>query len=238
MDNDLITGLTRQVKDEVVENYLTERRIVGLQIEEIEQMAGEMRLRAERAGRRLSRLSFLMVHGEMRERLSRMLRIQENSFWSECMKREFSKGVRFIRVKALTDKGKFKKLVQESYCRLYRRMEKYRAAYEELVAECEAVNINIRAFQKNFDVLTLLAFLRSLDTQELERKHFLGENFTPEELGSLDQKLYIKPIAFESLEVPPPLELSPPERMELPLSELAAEIYRKHERNVKYLMTH
>ena len=43
-------------------------------------------------------------------------------------------------------------------------MERYREAYEDLQAECRAVNLNIATFRKNFDLLTLLQFLRGLDT--------------------------------------------------------------------------
>jgi len=32
MDEDLVSCLTRQVIEDVIENYLTERRLVGLQI--------------------------------------------------------------------------------------------------------------------------------------------------------------------------------------------------------------
>lgn len=238
MHEDLITSLTRQVKEEVIENYLTERRLVGLQLEEFEQKTAETLLRAERTGKRLSRMAFLVVHPEMQAKLSSLLHILPDSFWDECMKREFARGVRFIRVMALTDKSKYRKLLVEAYCRLYQWMEKYRKAYEELLSECKAVNLNISAFQKNFDVLTLLAFLRNLDTMELERKHFLGENFTADELSSLDQKLYIKQINFEGLNVPAPLDLPKMERLEPALADLAAEVYRRHQRNVRGLMLH
>ena len=38
-EDDLLTCLTRQVKEDVIENYLTERRLVELQIEELESTA-------------------------------------------------------------------------------------------------------------------------------------------------------------------------------------------------------
>jgi hypothetical protein len=238
MHEDLITGLTRQVKEEVIENYLTERHLVGLQLEEFEQKTAETLLRAEKTGKRLSRMAFLVVHPEMQTKLSSLLHIQPDSFWGECMKKEFARGVRIIRVKALTDKSKYRKLLVEAYCRLCQWMEKYRKAYEELLSECRAVNLNINAFQKNFDVLALLAFLRNLDTMELERKHFLGDNFTADELSSIDQKLYIKQINFESLQMPAPLDLPKAERIEPALADLAAEVYRRHQQNIKGLMLH
>lgn len=40
MDQDLIASLTCQVKEDLIQNYLTERRLVGLQIEEVENSSG------------------------------------------------------------------------------------------------------------------------------------------------------------------------------------------------------
>jgi hypothetical protein len=236
MDEDLISSLTRQIREDIIQNYLTERRLIRLQIEDVEKQAAVIRARAYRTGRRLNRLVHLMVHQEMLEKLLSLLKVPQPSFWNDCSQKEFSRGVRFIRVRALTDKAKFRKLVIESYSRLYRWMERYREAYEELSGQCRAVNNNIKHFQQNFDVLTLLSFLRSLDTAALERKQFLGENFTAEEMASVDLKLYIGPIQFKDLEVPVPLSLPKPEAVEFPVTVLAHEVYRKYQKYVQHLL--
>jgi len=236
MEDDLIYSLTRQVKEEVIENYLSERRIVGLQIEEIEARTEDARFQALKTGRRLSRMAYLMIHPGMLGRLTDLLHIPPSSFWNDCLEKKFSHGIRVIRVKALTDKGKFRKLLLEAYSRLYHWMEKYRKTHEDLSAECRAVNININKFQKNFDLLTILNFLKSLDQATLERKHYLGENFTAEELTSIDQKLYLRPINFEKLGIPVPLTLPKPERVEEALSNLAHDIYQKYHRDIKGFM--
>lgn len=236
MQEDLIGSLTRQVREEVIQNYLTERRLVRLQIEEIENSAKQMKLRAVKVGRRLNRLMHLMIQAEMKKRLIAILQIPQPSFWSECTEKKLSRHIRFIRVSALTDKRKFRKLVLESYHRLYERTAIYEKGYESLRLDCEAVNLNIRSFQTNFDLLSILSFLRGLDTQTLERKQFLGENFTPEELASVDQKLYIKPISFQALNVPAPMPLRAPGSLEKTLIDLSDEVYRKSEEQVKKLM--
>jgi hypothetical protein len=236
MDDELISSLTRQIREDVIQNYLTERRLIRLQMEDIANQAEAMRSRAHRTGRRLNRLAHLMIHPEMVSKLYTLLTVPQSSFWSECSREEFSRGVRFIRVRALTDRGKFKKLVSEAYHRLYRRMERYRETYEELNGQCRAVNSNIKHFQQNFDVLSMLSFLKSLDTGSVERKHFLGENFTPEELASVDQTLYIRTINFEDLQVPAPLPLPDPETVAFPMGELANEVYRKYQEHVQRLL--
>lgn len=236
MEDDLISSLTRQVKEEVIENYLTERCIVGFQIEDVQKQGEEAALLATKAGRRLSRMAYLMVSPGMQQRLMHLLHIPEGSFWASCVQGKFARDTRFIRVRALTDKGKFKKLVLEANLRLYQWMSRYAKRYEDLTAECRAVNLNIDKFQKNYDLLSILSFLKNLDSSALERKQFLGENFTAEELASVDQKLYLHHVAVEKLNIPVPLALPSREAVEDALNELAGEIYRIHQGQVKQIM--
>jgi hypothetical protein len=236
MEDDLICSLTRQVKEEVIENYLTERCIVGFQMEDVEKRGEEARLLAVKTGRRLSRLAFLMISHDMQQRLMHILHVPEGSFWASCIEGKFSRDTRFIRVRALTDKGRFKKLVLEANARLYQWMDHYRKVHEDLVAECRGVNLNIDKFQKNYDLLTILNFLKNLDTSALERKQFLGENFTAQELASIDQKLYLHHVSIEKLNISPPLTLPKREVVDYSLNELAGEIYRKYEGQVRRIL--
>jgi len=75
MDEDLVSCLTRQVREDVIENYLTERRLVGLQIEEVQNQAAEVRAQAQRTGRCLHRLIQLMIQPEMVKRLFLYLKV-------------------------------------------------------------------------------------------------------------------------------------------------------------------
>ena len=236
IEDDLIGSLTRQVKEEVIENYLTERRLIRLQMEDVENAVKTVKLQAVRVGRRLNRLAHLMIHPDMKHRMLDALQIPQASFWSESAEKKLSRRIRFIRVNAITDRRKFRKLVLESYKRLFAHVGKYQKNHDALREECEAVNLNIRSFQKNFDLLNILNFLRSLDLQTLERKQILGENFNAEELASVDQKLYIKSLSFVGFSIPPPLQLPPPGAVERVLSDLSEEVYRKYEHQVKTLM--
>jgi hypothetical protein len=236
MEDDLISSLTRQVKEDVLENYLTERRLIELQIEDVQERAGQVQELAADTAKRVARLALLAIRAEMHQDLIKLLKIPEPSFWSEQLAEKRSKGVRFIRVTALTTKTRFKKLFLESYRRLYQWMGKYEKAYGELKAECQAANTNIKAFQNNFDLLTIINFLKGLDTAGIEKKHFLGENFTAQEMASVDQKLYIHSISFEKLDVPVPLSLPTPEVAEHSLSEFSSAVYEKYESQARNLI--
>lgn len=236
MQDDLITCLTRQVKEEVLENYLTQRRLIELETEDVEAQAETVRTLAQEVGKRFTRLGYLSVDPEMLERLIALLQIPQNSFWRECLEKPFARGVRFIKVTALTHKGKFRKLFVESYNRLLTWMGKYKDAYQDLELEVRALNINIQAFQSNFDLLTILNFLKSLDVCGLEHKHFLGSNFTAEEIMSVEKKLYIHPMKIERFQLPSPLDLPPTPLIQEDLGKLAEDIFRQHHNQIKRLM--
>lgn len=236
MEDDLISSLTRQVKEEVIENYLRERKLAFLQIESLQWQAGKARACARNAARCLQRLAYLTIHPEMTARLAAALGVPPGSYWSEWLKISLPDELQLIRVQGLTEKARFRKLVREAYERLASWMEKYRKAYEDLEAECGAVNRNLKTFHDSYDLLAILSFLRSLDTLTVEKKLVMGGNFTAEEVGSLDRKLYIRPMSFEELHVPCPLSLPNRERCAKFLANLADDIYRKHSGEVRRIM--
>ncbi len=236
MEDDLIASLTHQVKEEVIENYLTERCIVGLQIEEIQNRAEDLRAKAAQTGLRLSRMAYLMTHPDMTRKLVQILGIPSDSLWIASVDRQFTRNTRYIRVRAFTSKGRFRKLVLEAYERFYSWMKDYRKVYDEFIQDCRAVNSNISRFQKNYDLLTILSFLKSMDTRELERKQYLGENFTADEMASIDQKLYLPPIDVRRFGLPEPLDLPTPDTVESALEDLASEVYRKYESTVRSIL--
>jgi len=236
MEEDLVTSLTRQVKEEVIENYLLERRLIELQVEQLNTLAAQIRRHAWFAGLRLTRLSSLMIKPDMRSRLRELLGLEAGSFWDVCLNVKFKRKVRLIWVMALTRKTKFRRVLLESYSRFYYRMNDYEEQYEELKKECSAVNRNIDSFQRNFDLLAILNFLRNLDMPGIEKKKILGDNFTAKEMAQLDKNLYINPIAVENQDVPAPLDLPGPDSIQGKLSKLADEIYERYGEEVKKIL--
>jgi hypothetical protein len=157
-------------------------------------------------------------------------------FWLACLNMEFKRHVSLIRIRALTPKGKYRKLVLESYTRLHRCMSQYSAQYGDLSDERLAVNTNIDSFHRNFDLLTILNFLRGLDMQGIEKKKILGDNFTAKEITELDKNLYISPISMEKLNAPAPLALPGPGSIREKLAGICDEIYEKYGAEVKKII--
>jgi len=238
MEDDLVTSLTRQVKTEVIENYLFERRLIELQIEHLNTLASQVQQEARFVGFRLARISSLMIDPGLKNRLHKLLGVEAGQFWVSCLNLKYKRRVRLIGVSALTKKAKFRKVLLESNSRLYDRMKHYKSQYEDLAAECSAVNSNIVSFQKNFDLLAMLNFLRNLDTRGIEIKKILGENFTAKEMAELDKNLYIGTVSMGKLEVPAPLDLPEPGSIRGDLCNLAEEVYQRHSEAVKKILGH
>jgi hypothetical protein len=236
MEDDLVTALTRQVKEEVLENYLLERRIIEIQVENLNRQADETRRQAWTVGRILARLSFLMMHTDMRNRLKEILGIGNNYFWTACLDMNFKRHVKLIRIRAVTQKGKFRKLVFESYVRFHYSMTQYKLRYSDLSSERQAVNSNIDSFHRNFDLLTILNFIRSLDMQGIEKKKILGDNFTAKEITELDKNLHISPISMEKLNAPTPLALPGSGSMREELIRLSNEIFQRYGAEVRKIL--
>jgi hypothetical protein len=107
-------------------------------------------------------------------------------------------------------------------------MEEYKQIYENFCQEIKAVNLNIETFHRNFDLLTIIQFLKSMDVIELERKKFLGGNFSPEELTSIDQAMYFKPVRIEKWNPPPPFNLPAHDVIDKKLDQLASDVYARY----------
>lgn len=239
MQEDLISSLTRQVKEEVIENYLLERRILDLQIENLQEQAERTRESAGETGERLACLASLMVRSEMLSGLREFLCLGNGCFWTTCLEEGLPRKAwktRPIPVRAFTRKARFRKLVAQCYRLLFEKMREYGRLYRELGEECQAVNININAFHKNFDLLSILNFLRSLDMPGLEKKRILGENFTAKEMAALDKSLYILPQSLEKFGVPVPIEIPEPRLAEARLDALSGEVYRRCEKEVREIL--
>ena len=236
MEDDLVTCLTRQVKEEVIENYLLERRLIELQIEHLNMQADETRRQAWTVGKTAGKAFFSHDSSGHATPAPGNPWNGGRLFWVACLNVKFTRKVRLIRVRALTQKRKFRKLLLESYSRLHYRMKKYKQQYEDLASERSAVNRNIDSFQKNFDLLSILNFIRNLDMQGIERKKILGDNFTAKEMAELDKNLYIRPVSMEKLNAPAPLDLPEPGSVRGKLTDLAEEIFQRYGEEVKKIL--
>ena len=237
MQDDIAAALTQEVKEEVIENYLYERRLVEGQINYVKELAENVAQMQEKLYNRFARVYDLFPEARFLNEFVRLIEVEATPFMDRFGKvAEYRKVVRFIKVHGFTDRGRFKKLLSESYRRLLAWNDQYKEAYEDLEQECKAVNDNLKKFENDHDLLTILNFLRDMDVEGITRKHFLGDNFTPEEIGSIETSLRFKPIRIEQFKLIPPPSLPKITAIQRQLNALAASVYGQCCDRVKVLI--
>jgi hypothetical protein len=236
MPDDFITSLTYEVKEEILERYFYERRLIELQIPPIYELVQQVQKLERRLTLRFARLYGLLIDDRYVTQFINMIGIKSASFKKGGKPKTSEYKIPSIKLRGLTRKGKFKKLLLEEYDKLYGSAEQYRSAYENLREECKAVNYNMEAFAKNYDLMVIINFLKSMDPELIMKKYFLGSNFTPKEIGTVGEGLAFKKICFEHFQLTEPPELPHPRMVRKPLVALAGNIYTAHADQIRTLL--
>jgi hypothetical protein len=225
------------VKEEVVENYLYERRLIETQINHVDDVAQHVAELEDRLYKCFARIYDLLSVPKYMNRFIKLIGVKAAPFESRFREDgDYRKGLQCIRVRGLTNRAKYKKLFRESYRRLFARNEAYKKAHEDFEEETKAVNRNVKKFENNYDLLTLLNFLKDTDLEFVEKKRWLGDNFTPAEMGSIEASLSFKPIRMEQFKLDPPPNLPEPKSIQKQLNDLAGCVYGQCGERIKTLV--
>jgi hypothetical protein len=237
MQDDLISAMTQEVKAEVVNNYLYERRLIEEQISYVKELADHAAQLQEMLFKRFARMYNLLPKPEFINEFVFLLGLKEAPFNDRIADEpEYRKDVLFIKVRGLTDRSKFKKLLLEAYRRLCNWNNKYLEAYRNLLEECKAVNHNLKKFEDNYDLLSILNFLKGMDLEEITKKHFMGDNFAPEEMASIEKTLRFKPVSIKEFNLIPPPDLPELTDVQKQIASLANSVYDQYGNNMKTLI--
>lgn len=234
MEDDIVVALTHQVKEEIVENYFYARRLVEEQIKYVKALAEQASILQNNLSMRFARIVDLMQEEQFARQFVQLMGLKEATFcgWLD-RDSKYRNGVKLIKARGFTERSRFKKLLTESYRRLVTWNTNYKETYEELGEECQAVNYNLKAFEEKHDLLTIISFLKGMDVEMLNKKHFLGDNFSPSEIGSVEMRLRFEPIRMENFNLMPPVELPQPDSIQTQLAALADSVYGHSDGNLK-----
>lgn len=208
-DNDLIAGMQQAVKQEVVELYLRERRI----IEEEINMVNEA----------VSALSDSLSAWELqRKRLLAALLTPETSARFAALALMEPSGRRLPTPGAhaaplgVTRCSRYRRLIDRLYSELWRGAVELSHARERTLRLVREVNGDIKKFELNHDLMGISSFLRSMDPMELTRRKVLGVNFTAEEYSQANQQISFRPLDEKHLGLPLALPTPKPPEEVLP----------------------
>jgi hypothetical protein len=237
MQDDIIGALTQEIKEEVIERYLYDRRLVEEQIKYVDELVEQVKQLREDCFSRFVSIYDSLLAPEFVGKFAQALGMENAPFGEQYDQNpgDLGRSCR-IKVRGVTPRAKFKRLLSEQYLELYTLNGQYKEAYEDLYHECKAVNYNLKKFQKNYDLLTILNFLRDMDVEFVERKRWLGDNFSPDEMASIEASLSFKLIRMERFKLDPPLILPEPKTISKKLNALADCVYGQCGERVKKLI--
>ena len=199
--------LAVELKREIAERYFGFRKMIEEDsLDLTEKMKYQISILEKRISYELIRIYILLMDEKLIQHFMELTGWEEKLFYepyiteSPTIRKKVFKG---IKIRGLTNAGRFKNLVFDAYERLVEHVEYYREHMEEIEMSRETIEEEIKLFYRKNDIGNIMGFLRAIDGGGSEDSMGINPN-----AGSFD--------TFENkmrLEKPPPLD---PELITIP----------------------
>ncbi len=196
--DDLVSALQQAVRQEVLENYFLERRVLEEECNIVKEDASSFLGGVAAAVGKRGQLALLLLEPEVAEEFFSYtgLKVPEN-----YQDHDLRPPLPLKRVGGMTRCRKYLNLVKAVYTDLWIHCQNLREEYRNLLVLLDEVNADIKRFETNHDMLALTSYMRSLDPQELQRRKIMGVNFSHAETSAAAMRLSFKPFSAEKLEL-------------------------------------
>jgi hypothetical protein len=190
-DEQYIQALQQAVKQEIIQNYFRERRIIEEEILLVTEAASALLGGIAAWEKHRARLGRALGDDEARAGFFAAAGVPPPS--PEAVAAA-APAVGTARIRGLTRAARFASLIQGLYQGLVEEAALLEDERRKALALMEEVNRDIRLFEANHDLMMLSSYLRSLDPAELQRRRILGVNFTAAEKALSAEALSFKPL--------------------------------------------
>ncbi|MDY6853057.1 MAG: hypothetical protein SV487_13410 [Thermodesulfobacteriota bacterium] len=233
--DDLLDALHYQVKEEVINNYLRERLILEEEIKDYTERLEKYRVIEAEVREIRDQLACLLVTPQNFQHFFSLL-----GFTSPPLRRLGRADIEGrapscplgLTPRGFTNRGRYLNLTQATYDILRRKVKEGQEATEELLSLALEINKDIKTFHMNFDLMAIINFLKSLDVDMLVKKKFLGDNFSPAEMSSLEQRLSFKALNPEADGIRIWPELPPPDEVRKLTADFTADVFHREKETV------
>jgi hypothetical protein len=199
-EDDLVAALQQSVKQEIIENYLRERRIVEEEIALLCETVSAFHGGLANRERRRERLARALVLPGAAARFFALAGLGEPPQMPATAAPALC-----LLPRGWTRPQRYQRLVRHLYRTLWRTGQELAAEREKVLRLRQEINEDILAFERNHDMLTLTTVLRSMDPAEVQRRHILGVNFSAAETAVSAANLSFHPVSLERLGLHPDL---------------------------------
>jgi len=190
VDDDYVNSLLFEIKQEIIDNFFAERRRLEEERAVCDEIAAEQRLRLRGLTAAKARLKALLLDEVGLQRFCTLTGAGHDFFPPEAPAPPIDAAP--LRPRGLTMASRYGAALAQAYEDVARRAEEYVEGQADLNASLGVYNEDAEAYRRNYDVMTIVAVLNRMAPEEMERRHWLGENFRPEETASLADSLTVR----------------------------------------------
>lgn len=234
-DDDFLTSLTFQVKEEVVKRYLRERLILEEEIQEYEELLADYLIICDEARTLRDHLACLLVNPDNFRSYWKLLgfdnppltRLGHGPLAEQAPSCPIG-----LTPKGFTKRGRYVKIVRDTYALFYAKAAIGRDAAENLFNLANEINEDIRKFHLNFDIMSIINFLKNMDVQQRVKKRIMGSNFTAAEIGSIEEKMLFNKLKPRDAGVRSWPELPEPAKAARETASFVADIFIKERERI------
>lgn len=187
MDDSFLEAINAAIKEEIVENYFFERRIIEEEVAEVDRLRTDFDEAQASVFLSLSYLAALLLDEE------RLTRLGADLFPDRQLP-EIEPGLKVWTrpTTGFTWRGRFKNLVGLVTEELFKSLTSTVELREQLIDLVDEVNEDIDKFHTNFDFMMIRSVVCQLDPATLEKKFFLGSALEGEACLDLDTAMRFK----------------------------------------------
>ncbi len=238
MEEDVAKALAYQVKRELAERYFGFRKLIEEDTAKYFHLLKETKKRFEdKMAREFSRIYIMLRDKDLIDRFLKLTNFSKAFFYDENLftsKNTIQELFKDLKVKGWTSKGRFKNLFLDIYHRLYKILEEYTEAFQELEVESEIINEEIKQFKEKFDLTEIMSFLKTFEpSPELAS---LGQPEFRESVSALEKELEIGRVPSPDTFLPKTGLPPSPEKIHSELARLAKESWKRHRQEAKELL--
>jgi len=233
VEDDFLTALQYAIKEEIVENYFHERRVIEEEKAEVDGLLAGQAQTAEKVNQAKASLEALLVEpgfaAELWESAGRSNAVRPTN------DKPYSPSCPWP-LRALSWRARYRSQVRHAAGEVWSIQQQHEETLAELDSLIQEVNADIDRFQADFDFLLLCSVINQLDQETLAKKHFLGSALEGDDRQSLDERLRLPKIKVmvEGLRVLSPL---PPARcFQEAAGQVAEEVLKAHPRLTRKLV--
>jgi hypothetical protein len=220
-----------ELKKEIAERYFGFRKMIEEDtLDLVPKMKYQLSILEKRISFELIRIYILLKDEGLIQQFMELTGWEEKLFYepyiteSPTLRKKVFKG---IKIRGLTRGGRFKNLVFDAYERLMVHVEHYRENLEELEAQREIINEEIKLFYRKNDIGNIMGFLRSIDSTS-GSEDTMGVRPSAGSSDTLEHKMRIEelpPLDSEIVVIPP---LIPLPNISKELKKLVDKAYKMH----------